>query len=87
MKSLDIFGRIPGGKPIWIGSVDDLALAEERAMRFAERFNRETLVYSEREGLIVKRIDPAATTVGLSGHIRSAQEVKSNDSTTDTNRG
>jgi hypothetical protein len=45
------------------------------------------LVYSEREGLIVKRIDPAATTVGLSGHIRSAQEVKSNDSTTDTNRG
>lgn len=61
MKVFDIFGRLPDGKPLWIESVEDLGIAEQQATRFSEIFRGECFVYSERDGLIVKRIERART--------------------------
>jgi hypothetical protein len=57
VKLFDLFARLPDGKPLWIESVENLALAEHHAARLLDMFRGECLVYSERDGLIVKRID------------------------------
>jgi hypothetical protein len=64
MEFFDVFVRCPDGKLRWIECVEGLAIAQQDAIRFSERFSGESLIYSERDGLIVKRIDRASTTVG-----------------------
>jgi hypothetical protein len=56
----DVFVRRPDGKLAWIECVEGLVIAQKHAIRFAERFTGESLIYSESDGLIVKRIDPGA---------------------------
>jgi hypothetical protein len=57
MEFFDIFVRFDG-KLRWIECVQGLAVARQHAMRFSERFLGECLIYSERDGIIVRRINP-----------------------------
>ncbi len=59
MKLFDVFVRRPDGRPVWIEAVGDLATATRRAIRFSECFEGESFIFSEKEGVIVKRIDHA----------------------------
>jgi hypothetical protein len=69
MEFFDVFVRCPEGKLRWIECVEDLAVAEQHAIRFSERFLGQSLIYSERDGLIVRRIGRASTTGRLvAGH-------------------
>jgi hypothetical protein len=62
MQFFDVFVRCPDGKLRWIECVEGLAVAQQRAIRFSERFLGESLIYSERDGIIVRRIDHASAT-------------------------
>ena len=60
MEFFDVFVRCPDGKLRWLECVEGLAVAQQHAIRFSERFLGESLIYSERDGIIVRRIDRAS---------------------------
>jgi hypothetical protein len=64
MEFFDVFVRCPDGKLRWIECVEGLAVAQQDAIRFSERFLGESLIYSERDGLIVGRIGRARPMAG-----------------------
>jgi hypothetical protein len=70
MEFFDVFVRCPDGRLRWIECVEGLAVAQQDAIRFSERFLGESLIYSERDGLIVGRIDRTSPTAGrpVGGH-------------------
>jgi hypothetical protein len=53
MEFFDIFVRFDG-KLRWIECVEGLAVARQHAICFSERFLGESLIYSERDGIIYK---------------------------------
>ena len=69
MEFFDIFVRFDG-KLRWIQCVEGFAVAQQHAICFSERFAGESLIYSERDGIIVRRINRAPTGRGrlVGGH-------------------
>ncbi len=49
MEAFDIFGRLPGGKPLWTEAVAELDAAGKHANRLSRTFAAEYFIYS-REG-------------------------------------
>lgn len=64
MKAFDLFGRLPDGKPLWIGAVSDIDEAEEHANRLSGISAGEYFIYSERDGRVIERIPAALKLVG-----------------------
>jgi hypothetical protein len=62
MGFFDVFVRCPDGKLWWIECVESLAVAQRHAIRFSERFLGESLIYSERDGMMVRRVDRSSPT-------------------------
>jgi hypothetical protein len=57
MNAFDVFVRLPNGKPQWLESLEDIATAEQHAIRFSNLFKAEAFIFSEKEGMVIKRVD------------------------------
>ena len=56
MKAFDLFGRLPNGKPFFVGAVADIGAAEKHASLLSEIFAGEYFIYSEKDGQIIEPV-------------------------------
>src|SRR5215472_14989223 len=74
MEFFDIFVRFDG-KLRWVECVEGLAVARQHAICFSERFLGESLIYSERDGTIIRRINRAPRSIHIFPIFRTHRRI------------